>query len=185
MRDGAAGTAALRPWTLEDADDLRTAILTAEDLERQFGGLDLRDRQVCARFLADHLVTSGPTHRHFAIAVEGRAVGNVSVSHIEHRHDTAWLSYWLAAPARGRGLASRALATAASWAYTQERLFRLELGHRTNNPASCGVAVRAGFSAEGIERSKLSYADLRFDVETHARLLDDPDPGVALLPLQD
>ncbi len=185
MHNEAAGTAVLRPWSLQDTDDLRTAASSAPDLERELGGVDLRDRRVCAQFLAEKLVPSSPAHRHFAIAVEGRAVGNVSVSRIEHRHHTAWLSYWLAAPARGHGLATRGVATAASWAYTQQGSFRLELGHRTDNLASCAVAVRAGFGAEGIERSKLAYGDLRFDAETHARLLTDPGPGVPLLPVLD
>ncbi|OUE31259.1 hypothetical protein BFL35_05940 [Clavibacter michiganensis] len=50
------------------------------------------------------------------------------------------------------------------------------------NPASCRVATRAGFAAEGIERAKLRYGDERFDVETHARLATDPPPAV--LPLR-
>lgn len=174
----------LRPWSLEDADDLWAASRGGEDLRHQFGGLDLTDRTVGGRFLADYLVPVSATDRHFAIADGGRAVGNVSVTHIEHRHDTAWLSYWLATPVRGRGLATRALVTAAAWAFAEARMVRLELGHRTDNPGSCAVAVRAGFAAEGVERAKLAYGDLRYDVETHARLLDDPDPGVAPLPLE-
>lgn len=183
MADDAGDAVVLRPWAVEDADDLQAAARASDDLDRQFGGLDLTDRAVCVRLLAEHLVPADGSGRQFAVAVAGRAVGNVAVSHIEHRHSTAWLSYWLAAPVRGRGLATRALATAAHWAFREPRLFRLELGHRTDNPASCRVATGAGFRAEGIERSKLAYADLRYDVETHARLLDDPSPAVALLPV--
>ncbi|WP_440697198.1 GNAT family N-acetyltransferase [Clavibacter nebraskensis] len=50
-----------------------------------------------------------------------------------------------------------------------------------NNPASCRVARRAGFIAEGIERAKLRYGDERFDVETHARLATDPPSAVVPL----
>ncbi len=57
-----------------------------------------------------------------------------------------------------------------------DRLHRLELGHRLSDPASCRVAVAAGFRAEGVERDKLRYGDERFDVETHARLSGDPSP---------
>ncbi|MFJ9325751.1 hypothetical protein ACIRPN_14765 [Streptomyces sp. NPDC101230] len=49
----------------------------------------------------------------------------------------------------------------------------LLLGHRTGNPASCGVAVRAGFAAEGIERAELRYGGVRCDVERHDRLAGD------------
>ena len=64
-------------------------------------------------------------------------------------------------------------AALAEHAFAGLGLFRLELGHRLDNPASCRVASRAGFAAEGVERSKLRYGDLRFDVETHARLATD------------
>jgi RimJ/RimL family protein N-acetyltransferase len=63
-----------------------------------------------------------------------------------------------------------------SWALDDRGLFRLELGHRTNNPASCAVARRAGFVVEGLQRGKLRYGDARFDVELHARLVTDPVP---------
>ncbi|RIJ14589.1 N-acetyltransferase, partial [Clavibacter nebraskensis] len=77
--------------------------------------------------------------------------------------------------------ATRALAGAAAWGFA-DGLFRLELGHRVNNPASCRVATRSGFAAEGIERAKLRYGDERFDVETHARLATDPATAVVPLP---
>jgi len=66
----------------------------------------------------------------------------------------------------------------ADWAFHDLNLFRIELGHRVNNPASCAVAKRAGFLAEGIERSKLEYGGVRFDVETHSRLATDPAPAL-------
>ncbi|MCQ1995466.1 GNAT family N-acetyltransferase [Arthrobacter sp. zg-Y1171] len=97
---------------------------------------------------------------------------------------TARVSYWLAPSARGHSLASRGVAAAAAWALGDGGHIRLELGHRTNNPASCRVALNAGFRPEGIERSKLRYGKDRFDVETHARLASDPVPGISALPLQ-
>lgn len=65
----------------------------------------------------------------------------------------------------------------AEWAVTDVGLFRLELGHRMNNPASCRVATRAGFPAEGVQRQKLVYDGVRHDVELHARLATDPVPS--------
>jgi RimJ/RimL family protein N-acetyltransferase len=62
----------------------------------------------------------------------------------------------------------------ADWALTDLGLFRLELGHRMDNPASCRVARRTGFAVEGLERAKLRYGDRRYDVEIHARLASDP-----------
>jgi ribosomal-protein-alanine N-acetyltransferase len=67
-----------------------------------------------------------------------------------------------------------ALNSVADWAFSAG-LFRLELGHSAN-PASYGVATRAGFLVEGIERQKLLYGADRYDVESHACLATDPLP---------
>ncbi|MEV6123456.1 GNAT family N-acetyltransferase [Streptomyces sp. SID8352] len=115
----------------------------------------------------------------FAFAVVDGAdtvLGNVAVGAVDRRHRTGWVSYWTAAPARGRGVASRACRALAHWSFGELGLFRLELGHRTDNPASCRVARAAGFGAEGVERGKLEYEGVRHDVERHARLSTDPEP---------
>ena len=115
----------------------------------------------------------------FAITEEGddgeRVVGNVAVTRIDD-HRNGWVSYWVVPEARGRGIAVAGTRLLAKWAFEERGLFRLELGHRTNNPASCRVAVKAGFLAEGIERGRLCYEGVRYDVERHARLATDDYP---------
>ena len=81
----------------------------------------------------------------------------MGISNIEHRHETGWAYYWLGADVRSYGIASRALASTADWAFSDRGLYRLELGHRVKYPASCRVAGRAGFIAEGVEREKIQY----------------------------
>lgn len=180
--------AALRPWRPADAADLLTAVRTSPDLDRQLPPAALRDLDGCAE-VATSLAAWGPRDHHLAVEVAGRVVGSVGIGSVEPHHGTAWLSYWLSTGVRGHGLATRALATAADLALGRLEvfrleLFRLELGHRTDNPASCRVAARAGFLAEGVERARLRYGDRRYDVETHARLRTDPRPDVRLLPVR-
>ena len=110
-------------------------------------------------------------------------IGSVTASNLEYRHDTAWMSYWVRASARGSGLATRALATLSDYCFG-EGMHRLELGHRVDNSASCTVASRAGYLVEGVERGKLRYGVDRHDVERHARLVTDSRPDVAPLPVQ-
>ena len=174
-------TVELRPWSLADGPYLQSAVATSPDLVTQLGGADLRDVEHCTRFIEAHLGALGPVGYNFAISQDGVAVGNVGLSSIDRRHQTAWTYYWVAASHRGQGLATRALATVSGWAFGELDLFRLELGHRVNNPASCRVASRAGFVAESVERSKLRYGTDRFDVETHARLATDPYPPLTPL----
>jgi RimJ/RimL family protein N-acetyltransferase len=114
--------------------------------------------------------TSGAAFAFAVVDGMDTVLGNVAVSAVDHRHRTGWVSYWTTASARGRGIASRACRSLARWSFNELGLFRLELGHRVNNPASCRVARAAGFAAEGIERQKLEYDGVRYDVERHARL---------------
>ncbi|MCS6587079.1 GNAT family N-acetyltransferase [Curtobacterium flaccumfaciens] len=166
----------LRPWTLDDAAALFVASRSSPDLATQFPDVGLDDEKQARAHIRSAL-RFDERAKNWAIVEDGVAVGNVGLSAIEFRHATAWAHYWLASDARGRGLATRALTSASTWAF-DAGLFRLELGHRSNNPASCRVATTAGFRAEGVERQKLRYGSERFDVETHARLATDPVPDL-------
>jgi len=176
-----AVTTELRPWGESDAGYLLRAFSASDDLATQVGDTDLSTIEHCQEFIALQLAPASGSVRNFAISVDGKAVGNLGVGNMEHRHDTGWVYYWVSVEARGQGLASPSLGSAARWAFEQHDLFRLELGHRVNNPASCIVALKAGFIAEGIERQKLKHEHQRYDVETHARLRSDPAPQTDLL----
>lgn len=160
-----------------DASALTEAASGAPDLAVQLGGAELTSVSAAESFIEQSLRFDERAWN-WAVVADGIPVGNVGVSAIEFRHETAWMSYWLATSARGNGYASRALVAVSGRAF-EYGLHRLELGHRVNNPASCRVATAAGFRAEGIERQKLRYGDARYDVETHARLATDPAPEVS------
>lgn len=165
---------AFRRWTSHDASALSEAARSTPDLSTQFGGADLSTQTAAEAFIEQSLRFDERV-KNWAVVVDGIAIGNVGASAIEFRHETAWMYYWLAAAARGKGYATGALIAVADWAF-ENGLHRLELGHRVNNPASCRVATAARFQAEGIEREKLRYGNVRYDVETHARLAIDPAP---------
>lgn len=168
----AANGLSLRRWRPQDAPAVRRAFSgalmdrqTAEpvvDLTAAHRWLDQRDAEWAADRCYSWAVTDGTT-----------LLGCVQVGAVNRLHETGWVSYWTTEAARGRGVASAATRTLADWAFGELRLYRLELGHRVDNPASCRVATRAGFAIEGLQRAKLAYADGRHDVELHARLADD------------
>lgn len=173
----------LRPWTSKDLEALRGIYRSSRDLESQF------PHPVSTLAQAQDVI-EGPlacteASMSLAITVDGQPVGGVSVSHLDRRHDTGWLSYFSATSVRGQGLTRRSVIAIANWALTELGLFRLELGHRVDNPASGAVALAAGFVPEGLERQKLRYGDDRFDVAVCARLATDPVPaadGVRVIP---
>ncbi|NEC69035.1 GNAT family N-acetyltransferase [Streptomyces sp. SID9727] len=71
--------------------------------------------------------------------------------------------YWVLPAARGRGVASGALAALSSWALGVG-FWRLELDHSTGNDASCAVAAKCGYALEGVKRSAAVHDDGRHDM---------------------
>lgn len=116
----------------------------------------------------------------WAIDESGTLIGNVGAASRSAQHRSAWMSYWLEPGARGRGIATRALA-AASQVLFADGFHRLELGARTNNPASIKTAERAGYVHEGVNREELEYDRVRFDTVRMARLSTDPAPNITSL----
>lgn len=166
----------LRPWVPDDAEDLLEIFVASNDLASQYPQpvTDFESAQLCL----ERLLGWDERRHNFAITAAGTVVGNVGLSAIERRHHTGWVSYFSSGAVRGQGLVSRSTTAVANWALTDLGLFRLELGHRVNNPASGAIAVAAGFELEGRERQKLLYGDERFDTLSYARLATDPIPQV-------
>ncbi|HEV2786931.1 MAG TPA: GNAT family N-acetyltransferase [Solirubrobacteraceae bacterium] len=72
-------------------------------------------------------------------------LGSVALNPIDWEQGAADVGYWLAAHARGRGHATRAVELLAQWALATLGLQRLELRAQEANHASRAVAARAGF----------------------------------------
>nr|WSY54073.1 GNAT family N-acetyltransferase [Streptomyces sp. NBC_00886] len=111
-------------------------------------------------------------------AASGTTLGHVGVNNIDHIIRVARVGYWTLPEARGRHVALRALALAARWALTDLGLHRLELGHALGHDASCHIAERCGFPAEGTLRGATFEAgrqDAFRDVHLHGRLATDPE----------
>ena len=75
-------------------------------------------------------------------AVTGERLGNIAL-----RHDgrAGEVSYWVAPGARGRGVATRALALFSSWCFQAVALEELRLCVHRENVASQRAALRAGY----------------------------------------
>lgn len=176
----AGGGLVLRRWRDGDAPAVRDAF-NEPGMYTQFGTVLAEgelDLPAAERWIARRgenweqgtafswAVTDGP-------GAGATLLGHVAVSNVNHVHDGGWMSYWTVGAARRRGVASAALRAASAWCFDELALFRLELGHRVDNEASCRVALAAGFRVEGRQRAKLRYGATRHDVETHARLATD------------
>lgn len=80
---------------------------------------------------------------------------------------TAWpvadVGYWVAASARGRGVAARGAKLLARWAFDELGSVRVEIVTDVENVASQRVAEKAGFQREGVLRQRLEVKGRRSD----------------------
>ncbi|MFE6050979.1 GNAT family N-acetyltransferase [Kitasatospora sp. NPDC056446] len=84
----------------------------------------------------------------FAVVEAGRLVGTVVLKRGAPGGGTAEVGYWTAGPARGRGVAPRAVEALTVWAFdvfAEDGLGRLDLLHEGDNHASCRVAEKSGY----------------------------------------
>jgi len=79
-------------------------------------------------------------------ADSGVLLGSIALNPIDRELRAADVGYWIAAPARGRGYATRAVVLLTGWAFGALGLERLELRAQAANHASQAVAARAGFT---------------------------------------
>ena len=72
--------AVLRRWTPDDAGALHRAVACSDDLRIQFGQQDLATHDACRRYIENQLAVESASACHFAVAVDGVAVGDVGIS---------------------------------------------------------------------------------------------------------
>ena len=174
----------LRPWAEQDIPAmvaahrdpvmrhwLRHPVLTAEEAH-----------QTILAHRADCLAGTS-----FSFAVlEARAngatgdlVGGVSIRGLASEAASGEVGYRVTAPARGRGIAPRALSAVCEWAFRLPRvqpLEQLELMHAVGNHASCRVADKAGFALSAVLPPLLPESP--DDGHLHIRLASvRPSPG--------
>ncbi|WP_246485860.1 GNAT family N-acetyltransferase [Kribbella qitaiheensis] len=129
-------TLELRRWRVADALRLTTA---HQDPEMATQG-GIRDRATAVDWIG-RVADLDNGHVYAVADADDHPVGCVAVTNID-RHQVGWTWYWTIADVRSQGVARDALRALVDWAHHDAGLYRLELGHRLNNPASCGLLVR-------------------------------------------
>lgn len=131
--------------------DAKEFVLTAEQLSKLGKGLPLA-------------VTDRTT---------GDLLGSVGLVRTDWDDLRTEIGYWVARPARGRGVATRAVVLLSRWALSELPFNRVDLMPFQGNDASVEVARRAGFKPEGVLRS---YRLVKGEYRTmlmHSLLADD------------
>jgi ribosomal-protein-alanine N-acetyltransferase len=135
------GVVQLREWADDDAGWYAEAV--RDPLIQRFttDPADLDAQQVLEAIVE---LRASSTAEGFVIcdAATGQRLGNIALSRYGR---TGEVSYWVAAGARGRGVATRALSMFSRWSFRSAGLEELWLCAHRDNVASQRVAARAGY----------------------------------------
>jgi [ribosomal protein S5]-alanine N-acetyltransferase len=158
----------LRPWSVEDADVLAAVYA---DPEIQHWHHRAMDRSDAVRWIADtaHRWAAETDAEWAVVDPDDLPVGRVALRGIALDIGQAEVSYWTAPAARGAGIAGRATGRLATWALEEVGFWRLVIRHSARNPASCRVAVTAGFAHEADLALAHLHDDGWHDVHVHTR----------------
>jgi RimJ/RimL family protein N-acetyltransferase len=108
----------------------------------------------------------------WAVEADGVMAGSVSLRDVNVCDRWVNAAYWVLPEARGRGVATRALAAATAYAFERLDLHRVQLQHALANTASCRVAEKAGFDLEAVQRGSCLLAEGFVDEHQHVRIRD-------------
>ena len=141
LRDSAI---VLRRWSPSDAEWYACC---ARDAEIQRFTSDPSTLTAADVVAAISVLSSDPRREGFLVADArtGSRLGNIA---LEHADGTGEISYWVAAEARGRGVARRALALLTRWAFAHLDLQVIRLWTHADNAPSRAAAERAGFTRD-------------------------------------
>ena len=96
---------------------------------------------------------------HWGIWQQAVLAGGVICHYINRADLNAELGYWLGADQTGKGLATRATASAVEHLLRKEKLHRIEMICGVANTRSRAVAERLGFTNEGVRRESYWITD--------------------------
>ena len=99
----------------------------------------------------------------FAIldATSGDLLGTIGLEGIGPAGDTAEIGYWMAAPARRRGVMAQAAGVVCRWGFAQLGLARITWCCLEGNVASRAVAIKVGFRVDPVTRAGVLRRDGR------------------------
>jgi RimJ/RimL family protein N-acetyltransferase len=173
----------LRPWREDDLEALLE--IYRDPVLRRWTRHPVTDPTQARQWLEQARRDWDSGHRlSFAVLVEDgdgpQPVANVVLKGITPGRPAAEVGYWTAAPARGRGVAPRAVTAVSRWAFDQfgaDGLRRLELLHQVDNPASCRVAEKSGYRFQAVLPARPP-----FPRDGHLHVLTVADPPAATQP---
>lgn len=169
----------LRPWRLEDLDDVHAGMQDPEVPRWTSIPPDNPPHEVRRYFDGQPRAEADGAELVFAMAdpADDRFLGSISLLRVDLAASRAEVGYWLAPWGRGRGVLTASLELLSRWALTDGGFKRLELRIDPRNAPSLAAGERAGFVREGVLRSMQEHLGERIDLVVLSLLPGDLSPS--------
>lgn len=112
----------------------------------------------------------------FTITCAGEVIGSCGLDRYLEVWESADLGYWIGTSHAGQGFITEAARAVVEFGFEDVGLHRISLHAAPDNPASCRVASKLGFTQEGLLRDGSKGAFGFHDCFVFGLLADDPRP---------
>lgn len=169
------GTITLRVWSLDDVSEVHRMVQDPE-IPRFMAIPANQTIEGTADWIGSRAAaTASGDDYSFAVedAATGALLGAIGVERSKDDAGIGEIGYWVAAEARGQGVAQRSVRLVSGWAFEAMALQRLEITAHPHNSASRRVAEACGFEFEGIVRAWREHHGVRVDLAMYSLLRQD------------
>lgn len=160
----------LRPWVLEDAEELAKALNNKRIQENLRDGLPYPyTAKDAEEYINQMLYSDSKNVFPFAITVQDKAVGSIAVTRRENIHRmTGELGYYVAESYWGKGIATLAIRSITDYVFANTDIIRIFAEPFAYNAASCRALEKAGYFLEGTLRKNAVKNGKIIDMKLYA-----------------
>ncbi len=160
----------LRPWRMDDAEDLAAAINNPKVQNNLRDGLPYPYTEKDAEDFIGAMLHADPDRMFaFAVTVEDRMVGSIAVERGQNVHRlTGELGYYIAEPYWNRGLGASAVGQIVEYVFANSDIVRIYAEPYAYNTGSCRILEKNGFRLEGVMRKNAIKNGVFQDMKLYA-----------------
>jgi RimJ/RimL family protein N-acetyltransferase len=164
----------IRPWRIEDAADLASALNNKKIHDNLRDGLPFPYTTKDAEWFITAMLNSDKNETYaFAITIDDRAIGSIGVFRKENVHSrTAEMGYYISEEYWGKGIGTNAVKQMCDYIFANTDIIRIFADPFAYNTASCRVLEKAGFEFEGLLRKNAVKNGKILDMKMYSLLRD-------------
>ncbi|MBP9700428.1 GNAT family N-acetyltransferase [Candidatus Woesebacteria bacterium] len=163
----------LRSWTTANAADLFALVeINRPELSQWLPWVPgIREESDSLRFIQNSIQeTANDNGLELGIFYHDVLVGCIGLHELNWAHKKTSIGYWLSASYQGKGIMTAAVRALVEYVFTKLAFNRVEIRAASGNQKSRAIALRLGFSQEGVLREAEFVGDTFLDSVVYSLL---------------